>query len=196
MHLLCVCAAWYSSPLYARFCVLGLRSSLTTGLGSSRPPLHRDQVHPPPTSAPGPSRSLTHLCTAKESIPGGPHLHRNRINPPPTSVPPLLPSGTSASAQHKRYASHCVATTCTVSQPRATCAQSRCGRQMPQPAARCRAAGCTRSDPSESEAKAPPAEPRGACAALWTRIGLDVSAAVAFDCPEYSLRRESTCRWQ
>ena len=126
----CVCAqrsaAWYSSPLYGRICVLGLRSSLSTGLAHNRPPLHRDQVHPPPTSAIGLSRSLAHLCTAKESVPRRP-LHRNRIRPSPTSAPPLLPSGTSASAQHKcdAAAQHSVATTCTVLQPSATCERSR-----------------------------------------------------------------------
>jgi hypothetical protein len=55
---------------------------------------------------------------------------------------------------------------------------------MLQPAARCRAAGpLAASDPIQaSEAKAPLAESRGACAALWTRIGFDVSEAVPFDC--------------
>ncbi len=72
----CVRAAWYGSPLYARICILGLRSSLTTGLGSHLP-----------TSAPGLSRPPTHICnwtesircTAKESVPR-PHLHRDRIH--------------------------------------------------------------------------------------------------------------------
>ena len=57
----------------------------------TRPHLHRDQVHPRPTSATGLSRSLVHLCAlrknpspahicpAKESIPS-PHLHRNRVH--------------------------------------------------------------------------------------------------------------------
>jgi hypothetical protein len=134
---------------------LGLRSSLTTGLGAYRstsapgpspPPAH---THPP-TSAMGLSRSLAHLCTAKESIPG-PHLHRNRIHPPPTSVPPLLSSGTSASAQHNCDTSpqH------TVLQPHPLC----CNRVPPvnDPAEdgtgcallRCRATGCIRSNPSK-----------------------------------------------
>jgi hypothetical protein len=106
----------------------------------TRPPLHRDQVHPPPTSATGLSRSLAHLCTAKESVPR-PHLHRNRVHPPPTSAPPLLPSGSSASArQHACDAAQCVATTCTGLQPSATCARSPLRTRMLQPAARCRAA--------------------------------------------------------
>jgi hypothetical protein len=46
----------------------------------SLPHLHRDQVHPPPTSATRLIRSLAHLCTAAESIPA------------PTSAPQLNPS--------------------------------------------------------------------------------------------------------
>jgi hypothetical protein len=69
---------------------------------------------------------------------------------------------------------------------------------MLQPAARCCAAvPLAASDPIQaSEARAPPAESRGVCAALWTSIGVDVSEAMPFDCPEYSTRRESTCHWQ
>ena len=106
--------------------------------------------------------------------------------PRPTSVSPLLPSGTSASARHTCDA----AAQHTVLQPRALC----CNRvpPVPNPAAdgaccnrllRCRAAGCTRSDPSESEAKAPPAESRGVCAALGTRMGFDVSEAAPLTAP-------------
>jgi hypothetical protein len=76
----CVCAAWYGSPLYAHICILGLRSSLTTGLGSYLP-----------TSAPGPSPIPTHICDWTESIPC-PHLHRERGRPPPTSAPQPNPS--------------------------------------------------------------------------------------------------------
>ena len=69
---------------------------------------------------------------------------------------------------------------------------------MLQPAARCCAAvPLAASDPIQaSEAKAPLTEPLGVCAALWTRICVDVSEAMPFDCPEYSTRRESTCHWQ
>jgi hypothetical protein len=146
----------------------------------TRPHLHRDQVHPPPTSAPGLSRSLAHICTAKAFIPS-PHLHRNRIRPSPTSVPPLLPSETSASAwQQMCDAAQCVATTCTVLQPSATCGRSRCGRHMLQPAERCRAAlRLAASDPIQaSEARARLAESRGVCAAPWTSNGFDASEAV------------------
>jgi hypothetical protein len=98
-----------------------LRSSLTPGLGSYPPT--SDQVHPPPTSASGLSRSLAHLCTAKESVPR-PHLHRNRLRPSPTSAPPLLPSGTSAFAQHRCGAVQCVATARAVLQHSATWART------------------------------------------------------------------------
>ena len=139
---------------------------------------------PPPTSATGLSRSLAHICPAKESI-SCPHLHRNRIHPPPTSVPALLPSGTSASAQHRCDASaaHRVAPARPVLQPSATWERSRCRRHMLQPAARCRAAlRLAASDPIQaSEAKAPLAESLGVCAAL-TRIGFDVSEAVSQPC--------------
>ena len=176
MHLLCVrCAAQLGTAHpYTPACAFwDCAHRSPPDWAHTRPHLHLDQVHPPPTSAPGSSRSLTPLCTAKESIPGGPHLHRNRINPPPTSVSPLLPSGTSASARHKRGA----AAQHTVLQPRALC----CNRvpPVPNPAAdgaccnrllRCRAAGCTRSE-------------RGVCAAQWTRIGFDVSAAVPLTAP-------------
>ncbi len=47
----------------------GLRSSLTTGLGSY-----------PPTSAPGPSPPPTHICTGTESIPCPP-LPCERVHP-------------------------------------------------------------------------------------------------------------------
>ena len=64
---------------------------------------------------------------------------------------------------------------------------------MLQPAARCRAAvPLAASDPIQaSEAKAPLAESRGVCMALWTRMGFDVSEAVAFNCPEYYRRTGS-----
>ena len=48
------------------------------------------------------------------------------------------------------------------------------------------------SDPIQaSEAKAPLAESRGVCMALWTRMGFDVSEAVLFNCPEYYRRTGS-----
>ena len=52
---------------------------------------------------------------------------------------------------------------------------------MLQPAARCRAAvPLAASDPIQaSEARAPLAESCGLCAALWTRIGSDVSDSEA-----------------
>ena len=109
-----VCCASYGSPVYARICVLGLRSSLITGLGSY-----------PPTSALQPS-----------PCPPGHHLHRSRIRPPPTSVSPLLPSGTSASAQHKRDA----AAQHNVLQPRALC----CNRVPPVPNPAADGACCNR----------------------------------------------------
>ena len=61
---------------------------------------------------------------------------------------------------------------------------------MLQLAARCRAAvRLAASDPIQaSEARAPLAESRGVCAALWTRMGFDVSEAVLFNCPEYYRR--------
>ena len=61
---------------------------------------------------------------------------------------------------------------------------------MLQLAARCRAAvRLAASDPIQaSEARAPLAESRGVCVALWTRIGVDVSEAVLFNCPEYYRR--------
>jgi len=111
--------------------------------------------------------------------------------PRPTSVSPLLPSGTSASAQHRcDAAAPCVATTCTVLQPHALC----CNRVPPvsDPAAdgtRCNrlhaaALPCHWLHPIQaSEAKAPLAESRGVCAALWTRIGSDVSEAVRLAAP-------------
>ena len=112
--------------------------------------------------------------------------------PRPTSVSPLLPSGTSASAQHRcdAEAAHCVATTCTVLQPHSLC----CNRVPPvsDPAAdgtccnRLHAAAltCNWLHPIQaSEAKAPLAESRGVCAALWTRIGSDVSEAVRLAAP-------------
>ena len=191
-------AAWHRSPLYARMCVLGLRSSLTTGLGSY-----------PPTSAPGPSPPPTHICTGTESIPYPP-LHCERVHPRrPTSAPqpnqsPADICVTAAALRDIRLcatqawrgsAAHCVATTCAVLQPSATCAQSRCGRRMLQPAA---ALPCCWLHPirsKRSEAKAPPAESRGVCAAQWTRIGFDVSAAVPFTAPSI-IRSESTCHWQ
>jgi hypothetical protein len=51
---------------------------------------------------------------------------------------------------------------------------------MLQPASRCRAAvPLAAPDPIQaSEAKAPLAESRGVCAALWTRMGFDVNEAV------------------
>ena len=159
------------------------------------PHLHRDLVDPPPTSATGLSRSVAprkspsraHICTATESIAS------------PTSAPPLPPSGTSASAQQHRCdaAAKCVGTIGTVLQPSATGERSRCGQHMLQPTARYRAAvPLAASDPIQArEAKAPPAESRGVCAAL-TGIGVDVSEAVPFDCPEYSIRRQSTCYWR
>ena len=71
-------AAWYGSPLCARICVLGLRSSLTTGLGSSRPHLHRAKSTP------------THICNWTEAIPCPP-LPCERVRPPPTSAPQPSP---------------------------------------------------------------------------------------------------------
>ena len=58
---------------------------------------------------------------------------------------------------------------------------------MLQPAARCRAAGpLAASDPIQaSEAKAPLAESRGVCSALWTRMGFDVSEAVPLTAPSF-----------
>ena len=56
---------------------------------------------------------------------------------------------------------------------------------MLQPATRCRAAvPLAASDPIQaSEAKAPLAESRGVCMALWTRMGFDVSEAVPLTAP-------------
>ena len=54
------------------------------------------------------------------------------------------------------------------------------------------AAPLAASDPIQaSEAKAPLAESRGVCMALWTRMGFDVSEAVLFTCPEYYRRTGS-----
>jgi hypothetical protein len=69
---------------------------------------------------------------------------------------------------------------------------------MLQPAARCRAAGpLAASDPIQaSEAKAPLAESRGVCAALWTSIGFDVSEAVPLTAPSIPAatgREDSMC---
>jgi hypothetical protein len=91
-------AAWDGSPLYARICILGRRSSLTTGLGSL-----------PPTSALGLSRSLAHLCTAKESVPRR-HLRRHCC--PPGHLPLR---NTSVTQQRSRMCCNhtpCVATEC------------------------------------------------------------------------------------
>jgi hypothetical protein len=72
-----------------------------------------------------------------------------------------------------------------VLQPSATGERSRCRRHMLQPAERCCAAvPLAASDPFQaSEAKAPLPESRGVCAALWTRIGSDVSEAVRLAAP-------------
>ena len=196
MHLLCVrCAAQLGTAHpYTPACAFwDCAHRSPPDWAHTRPHLHRDQVHPPPTSAPGSSRSLTHLCTAKESIPGGPHLHRNRINPPPTSVSPLLPPGTSASAQHicDAAAQH------TVLQPRARCcnlvppvhhplrtAHAATGCTLP----RRRATGCTRSESSE-----------GAAGRIVRRVDEDWlrrKRGRALDCPEYPRRRKTTCHWQ
>jgi hypothetical protein len=67
----CGCAAQRGLvrlTLISRFCILGLRSSLTTGLGSYPPTSAPGPSPPPPTSAPGLSPSPTHISTAKESI--------------------------------------------------------------------------------------------------------------------------------
>ena len=124
MHLLCVrSAAQHSSRLYARMCSWDCAHRLPPDWAHSGPPrtgtkstphphLQLDRVDPLPTSALRKSPSpAAHLCAD------------NRINPPPTSVPPLLPSGTSASARHKRGA----AAQQTVLQPRALC----CNRVPP-----------------------------------------------------------------
>ena len=162
------------------------------------PPLHK--LHLPPTSAAGPSRSLAHLyTTAKESIPS-PHLHRNRVHPPPTSVPPLLPSGTSASAQHRCDA----AAQHNVLQPHAQCCnrvpplhdRSRCGRHLLQPAARCCAAEPLAASDSSKRSEG------GAGRIAWRARGtvdedwLRRKRGRPFDCPEYSICRESMCHLQ
>jgi hypothetical protein len=64
--------------------------------------LHCERVHPQPTSA---------------LVQPIPHLHRNRVHAPPTAVSPLLPSGTSFSAQRRCDA----AAQHTVLQPHAPC---------------------------------------------------------------------------
>jgi hypothetical protein len=83
MHVLCVRAAQRSlvrlTPMRPHL-HRGLRSSLTTGLGSY-----------PPTSAPGPSPPPTHICNWTESIPCPP-LHCERVHPQPTSAPQPIPS--------------------------------------------------------------------------------------------------------
>jgi hypothetical protein len=135
-----------------------------TGLGTEsfpRPHLHRDWAHPahictrtgltPLTTglASGRSPSRAHICTGTESMPRA------------TSVSSLLPSGTSAYAQHRCDA----AAQHNVLQPRALCCnrgppvhdRSRCGRRLLQPTARrCASVQLIASDPSQ--AKAPPAE--------------------------------------
>jgi hypothetical protein len=100
-----------------------------------------------------------------------PHLHRDQLHPPTNHT-------------------HCVATTCTV----ASECHLGCNRVPPvsDPAAdgtRCNrlhaaALPCHWLHPIQaSEAKAPLAESRGVCAALWTRIGSDVSEAVRLAAP-------------
>ncbi len=85
---------------------------------------------------------------------------------------------------------HCVATTCTVLQPSATCERSRCGRHMLQPAARCCAA--VRLAASDSSKRSEGAAGRIA----WRVCGtvdehwLRRKRGRAFDCPEHSRRRE------
>ena len=86
---------------------------------------------------------------------------------------------------------HCVATECHLRTipPRTAHAATGC----------CAAGPLAASDPIRaSEATAPlAAKSRGACAALWTTSdGLRRKRGRAFDCPEYSRRRESTCHWQ
>ncbi len=194
----CVCAAWYGSPLCARICIGDCAHRSPPDWAHTRQHLHRDQVHPPPTSATGLSRSLAHLCTAKESIPR-PHLHRSRVHPSPTSAPPLLPSGTSASAQHRCDA----AAQRNVLQPHALCrnrvppgndaaADGTCCNRL-----HAAALPCDWLHPIQSkQAKTPLAESRGVCAALWTSIGFDVSEAVPLTAPSIPAatgREDSMC---
>ncbi len=65
---------------------------------------------------------------------------------------------------------------------------------MLQLAARCRAAvRLAASDPIQaSEARAPLAESRGVCVALWTRIGFDVSEAVLLTAPSITAAQADT----
>jgi hypothetical protein len=67
---------------------------------------------------------------------------------------------------------------------------------MLQLAARCRAAvPLAASDPIQaSEARAPLAESRGVCAALWTRIGFDVSEAVPLTAPSITAAQADETR--
>ncbi len=100
--MLCVhSTACYGSPLYARMCIWDC--------AHHSPP----QLNPPPA----------HICIGTESIPCPP-LHRERVHPSPTSAPPLLPSGTSAFAQHRCGAVQCVATARAVLQHSATWART------------------------------------------------------------------------
>ena len=99
-----------------------------------------------------------------------PHLHRDQLHPPTNHT-------------------HCVATTCTV----ASECHLGCNRVPPvsDPAAdgtRCNrlhaaALPCHWLHPIQATAKAPLAESRCVCAALWTRIGSDVSEAVRLAAP-------------
>jgi hypothetical protein len=130
-----------------------------------RPHLPRDRVHPPRTSAPGPSPPQP------TSAPG---LSRSLLTSAPVgllSLQSLLPAVASTSAQHKRdAAAH-------VLQPSATCARGIPLRTAHAASSctllRCRATGCTRSNRSKGAAG------RIAWgAARSMRMGFDVGEAV------------------
>ena len=130
------------------------------------PPLHCERVHPQPTSAPQPSP-----CP-------GPHL-RHHCCPPghlPVRNTRVTQQRSTVCCNHM----HCVATECHLCTIPLRTAHAATGCTL----LRCRATGYTRSNPSKrSETKAPLAASRGVCAALWTRIGSDVSEAVRLAAP-------------
>ncbi len=116
--------------------------------------------------------SPAHICTATESI-SRRHLRHHCC--PPRHLPLR-----NTAAQH------------TVLQPHALCcnrvppvndpaADGTCCNRLHAAALPCHWLHPIRSNPSE--ARAPLAESRGVCAALWTRIGFDVSEAVPLTAP-------------
>ena len=151
----------------------------------TRPHLHRDQVHPPPTSAPGPSRSPAHLCPAKESVPRR-HLCRHCC---PPGHPPVC--NTSVAQQRSTLCCNhvlCVATECHLCPISLRTANAVTGCTLP-----CRWLHPIRSKRKRSEGAAGRIAWRvpGTVGEDWPRR----KRGRAFDCPEYSLRRESTCHW-